>query len=102
MQTTQLSTRSVSFSGGWGEPHCETSRILVTQPGVKPVPSSVEDWSLYHWTTRGVPPPALFGGEGKLPAYIALGLEVLLSLDHHKLLLFSHPVVSNSLRPHGL
>ena len=30
-------------------------RILVPQPGIKPVPPAVEAWSLNHWTAREVP-----------------------------------------------
>ena len=29
-------------------------RILVPQPGIKPVPPAVEVWSLNHWTIREV------------------------------------------------
>ena len=29
--------------------------ILVTPPGIKPVPRAMEAWSLNHWTARGVP-----------------------------------------------
>ena len=27
-------------------------RILVSQPGIEPIPSALEAWSLNHWTTR--------------------------------------------------
>ena len=30
-------------------------RILVTQPGIKPMPSALGAWSLNHWTAREVP-----------------------------------------------
>ena len=36
-------------------PHCTACRILVPRPGIEPVPSAVEAWSLNHWTTREVP-----------------------------------------------
>jgi len=29
--------------------------ILVPQPGLKPMPSAMEAWSLNHWIARGVP-----------------------------------------------
>ena len=29
--------------------------ILVPQPGIKPMPPSMEVWSLNHWTTKEVP-----------------------------------------------
>ena len=29
--------------------------ILVSQPGIKPVPPALEAWSLNHWTAREVP-----------------------------------------------
>ena len=32
-----------------------TCGILVLQPGIKPTPPAVEEWSLNHWTTREVP-----------------------------------------------
>ena len=34
-------------------------RIFVTQPGIKPVLSTAEAWSLNHWTTREVPTKCL-------------------------------------------
>ena len=36
-------------------PHCVAHGILVTQPGIKPVPSAVEVGSLHHWISREVP-----------------------------------------------
>ena len=35
--------------------HHAVCEILVPWLGIKPVPSSVEGWSLNHWTTREVP-----------------------------------------------
>ena len=32
-----------------------TGRLLVSPPGIEPVPLEVEAWSLNHWTTREVP-----------------------------------------------
>ena len=32
-----------------------TCGILALQPGIKPTPPAVEEWSLNHWTTREVP-----------------------------------------------
>ena len=29
--------------------------VLIPQPGIEPRPSTVEAWSLNHWTTREVP-----------------------------------------------
>ena len=34
--------------------HCMPCRILVLRPGIKPVPSEVEAWSLNHWNARAV------------------------------------------------
>ena len=35
--------------------HCAACRILVLQPGIEPVPPTVEVWNINHWTTREVP-----------------------------------------------
>ena len=35
-------------------PHCVARRILVPQPGIKPLPPAVEGQSLNHWTIREV------------------------------------------------
>ena len=40
------------FLGGLHHTAC---RILVSQPGIEPVPPAVEVWSLNHWTAREVP-----------------------------------------------
>ena len=40
------------FLGGGGHATC---RILVSQPGIEPVPPAVEAWRFNHWTDRGVP-----------------------------------------------
>ena len=34
--------------------------ILVPQPGMEPVPPTVEAWSLNHWTVREAPGPRLY------------------------------------------
>ena len=34
--------------------------VLVSQPGIKPVPPAVEAWSLNHWTTREPAPDQSF------------------------------------------
>ena len=40
---------------------CHTARgILVSQPGIKPMPPAVEAWSLNHWTTREAPQIRVF------------------------------------------
>ena len=36
-------------------PHSAAYRILVTQPGIEPVPPALGAQSLNHWTTREVP-----------------------------------------------
>ena len=35
-------------------PHCESSKLLVPQPGIKPVPPAAGAQSLNHWTARKV------------------------------------------------
>ena len=35
-------------------PHGLACKILVPRPGIEPVLSAVEAWSLNHWTTREV------------------------------------------------
>ena len=35
--------------------HCGTCRILVPQPGIKPMPLALGAQSLSHWTAREVP-----------------------------------------------
>ena len=43
---------------GWGlRLCCVACRILVPQPGIKPMPSTVEGPSLNHWTTKEVLSP---------------------------------------------
>ena len=42
------------FSFWWGTCYI-AYRILVPQPGIKPVPAIVGAWNLNHWTTREVP-----------------------------------------------
>ena len=34
--------------------------ILVPQPGMEPVPPTMEAWSLNHWTVREAPGPRLY------------------------------------------
>ena len=36
-------------------PHCAAHRILVSQPGIKPMPHALEVQSPNHWTAREVP-----------------------------------------------
>ena len=40
-------------------------RILIPLPGIKPVPSAVEAWSLNHWTTREAPAKEFLRKENK-------------------------------------
>ena len=30
-------------------------RILVSSPGIEPIPAAVEGWSLNHWISKGRP-----------------------------------------------
>ena len=48
-----IAERLINFFGGGGLHH-EPCRILVLRPGIEPTPPAVEEWILYHWTTRGV------------------------------------------------
>ena len=41
-------------------PCCIACLILVPQPGIKPVPPALGEWSLNHWTTKQSPFPHLF------------------------------------------
>ena len=38
-----------------GEACCAACGILVPQPGMEPMPPTVEAWSLNHWTAREFP-----------------------------------------------
>ena len=49
---------------------CATCGILASRPGIKPVPSALEAWSLNHWVTREVP---LFQYLLKLPVRLLHG-----------------------------
>jgi len=49
-----------TFLGGWLAPHHAVCRILVLQPGFKPVPTTLEAQSFNHWTAREVPWPTFF------------------------------------------
>ena len=40
--------------------HCSAYGILVSLPGIGPMPTAVEAMSLNHWTTREVPLYGLF------------------------------------------
>ena len=53
LDTLFICSRYCFFLFFW--PHCVAHGILVTQPGIKPVPPAVEVGSLHHWISREVP-----------------------------------------------
>ena len=105
--------------------------LLLPQPGMEPMPLAVEAWSLNHWITREVPgikilflrkaqPTPAQPSPSSLCTYLPLGQKPhglisqrsrpghgTLGQPGHlwvslRMLLFSHPVMFDSLQPHGL
>ena len=93
--------------------HTAKCGILVPWPGIKPVSSALQIWSLNHWTTREVPIGLSYSlhftdkktkaksAQAACPIFFFLKVEFLSHVQYSvQSVQFSHSVVSDSLRLH--
>ena len=85
---------TLEFQGCFILLHCPACGILVPQPGIKPAPPALEAQSLNHKTPRD-----------SLKGHCSTAINQVTVRNYFfqfSSVQFSHSVVSNSLRPHGL
>ena len=52
---TSWNAKMICFFGGWGKQHHMTRGILLSRPGIEPMPPAVGAQSLNHWIPREFP-----------------------------------------------